>query len=801
MVRISGLRGRTLAAGLTVVALAAAAVAIVVTGHSAGRGTSGPASGSEKPATVAAVSTTISPSTVARATANGTVAALTYSPDGKTLADILNNDKVELRDAATGTVSATLEPAPQNPQPINALALAFSPDGRTLAVGYQQTEAREEVTEIGFVDPATRTVTGSFPLTTNGVRSLAYSPDGKTLAVAGLKNFVLMDTATHASVYVADDQAEFGGDARFVTYSGNGTTLAVADNNGVAKLWDVRSMRITRTLTIVPTLPNGTTGLNAYVSSASFDSDGSHLLLAGQITEYPSFGSSADTTSNYPVTYPAAWLWDSSTETFTELGVNLSDSNRNNYLGTFSPAGNLMAVANEDEGLALLDPHTRKTAAFLYPQAGTAVSSIAFSPNGRFLALTTPEPALTGSGGAANTSLIELWSIYSIERLVPTPCAGNTGNTESAKSATSPALAYSVGSAVYLRCGDDAPSSLAPALAGDHPVTDLVWSPDGTQLAWLTSDAVEVFQPASHVLRVFGCPGCAGIAFVGGHAASVAAADAGGQQGTATPRLIVFPASGLGAPASRPVTGIPSIGIDTDFLLLGAVSPTGLVVSYGNAGGSDGGGPQVLYRVNAEFQATELGNADLSRSTPQTQSQIDGALRLYGSDPTGRRLAFSQYLRAGACGGMETAVVVDATTGAVALPQVPTGGGPYGYWTEGLWFDTSGTAYASLTPNASSCPGAIPNQPTPSPSASASASASASIAPIVCRLQSGHWVSIGTGILQADYGPDGWVAQRVGTVDVYSRTATMTSTTLVHGAQTVTTLPATDDVVWAPAGG
>jgi hypothetical protein len=81
-------------------------------------------------------------------------------------------------------------------------------------------------------------------------------------------------------------------------------------------------------------------------------------------------------------------------------------------------------------------------------------------------------------------------------------------------------------------------------------------------------------------------------------------------------------------------------------MLLGTVSPADLVVAYGSAGGSDLGGNQLLYRVDATGHATQYGKASLS--APPTSSQtIFGALQDFAADQTGTQLGFATYSRGG----------------------------------------------------------------------------------------------------------------------------------------------------------
>jgi serine/threonine protein kinase/WD40 repeat protein len=97
---------------------------------------------------------------------------LAFSPDGRTLA-IVDDSDIQLWDVATRTVSGTLSGPDTSPE-----AAAFSPDGASLAVG--------DDSNVGLWNLATDQETTAFPATT-AVSGLAFSPDGKTLAVYGAR--------------------------------------------------------------------------------------------------------------------------------------------------------------------------------------------------------------------------------------------------------------------------------------------------------------------------------------------------------------------------------------------------------------------------------------------------------------------------------------------------------------------------------------------------------------------------------------------------------------------------------------
>ncbi|MFF7644297.1 AAA family ATPase [Streptomyces canus] len=162
--------------------------------------------------------------------------ALAFSPDGHTLATAYDSRSLQLWDVTDPARPVSHGPVAGHRGYINGLT--FSPDGRTLA----SSSADGTIRLWKVTDPARPTLLGK-PLTghTGPVNVLLFSPDGHTLASGGDDDTVrLWDVADPA--HAEQTGAALTGHTEAVvslTYSRDGARLASGGNDNTVRLWDV----------------------------------------------------------------------------------------------------------------------------------------------------------------------------------------------------------------------------------------------------------------------------------------------------------------------------------------------------------------------------------------------------------------------------------------------------------------------------------------------------------------------------------------------------------------------------------
>jgi WD40 repeat protein len=209
-----------------------------------------------------------------------------FSPNGRMLAAAGFDSEIYMWDVTKKRLIATLKTLPSkytNSESSQITGVAFSPDGRTLAVSFQgDFYSSQPCGELW--DIAAGRIATEFPSHSSS-DGAAFSRDGRTVVIEESGTYLLWDVALKKARLTLNDPSTnakewaVAGDA--AAYSPDGKALATADgspNNSVF-LWDVSTGRMTGRLTD----PNsqGVGGL-AYIQDgktlAASDGDGNIYL-------------------------------------------------------------------------------------------------------------------------------------------------------------------------------------------------------------------------------------------------------------------------------------------------------------------------------------------------------------------------------------------------------------------------------------------------------------------------------------------------------------------------------------------
>jgi WD40 repeat protein/class 3 adenylate cyclase len=393
---------------------------------------------------------------------------LDFSPDGRTLAIAGGAGSVELWDVATRRKRRELMDPAANKSPDPALSVVrFSPDGRVIAAGPQETN------HVTLWNAATGRVSGR-PITTNppgtgGAQSIDFTPDSKRIAVPGAPGTVgiwevatglrvgkplrVGDAGLGKAIFADDGHALIASDdAGFVTMvdvgtgrrigrplsvgdqaadslalSPDGRLLAAATFAGTVHVWDTKTgTRYGKPLAVdtspvgdVEFSPDGRTLASSHLRSAVvWDMSG------GQAIGKP-IGGPTDVTTDVSFSPDGRRLVVGRLDgdavvynTATRRQLRRIDIGSVVTAVAVAPRGKLVAVGTVDGRVRFFDPESGEAVGSPLDVGEAAVWQVAFSPDGRLLAAAV-DP--NGGGQAFFTQQrdgeAQLWEVASRKRV------------------------------------------------------------------------------------------------------------------------------------------------------------------------------------------------------------------------------------------------------------------------------------------------------------------------------------------------------------------------------------------------
>ena len=408
----------------------------------------------------------------------GDVPDVVYSPDGRWIASLGASGQIKIWDALTGEALQTLE----NPTSEFGSSLAFSPDGSSLAAAYFTQVVLWDTQNWEIQDTLAGQTVGTTSGYNLGVGQIAFCSGGERLALANLDGVSkVWDLTTHGEVRSLAVPEEPPANA--IACSPDTHLIATAGDAGIVRVWDGESGTTVFTRT-----------LGGIIHAISFSPDGVFLAAASEDGRIMIWEAGNGTLVSGPPRqsglYDVAFLADGRLATAGQDGtVRVWDATSGQQVLLLAgPTSTVISVAGSPDGqrvisgaydgsLRIWDASPGKELLAIPAHAGI-VWNAGYSPDGTKLA----SASVDGS--------IKLWDVDTGKLLVTFPEGGDPGGGFCGLAFSPDGKRLATGSLDGSVTIWDSQSGASQQVLQGHTnmVIGLAFSPDGMRLATASWD-------------------------------------------------------------------------------------------------------------------------------------------------------------------------------------------------------------------------------------------------------------------------------------------------------------------------